>query len=1098
MGTIVQENSVFRTTVTGGDTYDVDIAIVERTPDSLSLEADCTCPYVDEHAAPCKHIWAALLAIENQNLVATVPEDVSLELTPLPDMPDAPAGLAETLISRFPEELRSLILGGAPRATRAPRASSKPDAPPPPPLWQRVLDEMPDRPRADVSAPSRQGTSPVAPRYLVDSVSALQANRLVIGIQFQEPRADGKPGRPKPFSLTTDSIQRLTDPNDRLVAALLLGADPQADYSYYPYRNPRSAALWSPPAASWDTLLPVLFATSRVFYGSWRAGAAMPLTWDGGPAWELTLTATVDDGVDLLDLVLCRADERAPVREVTAFIDGSPGLFLRHGALHRFNPNDCFEWLRIWKDRKPVALPGDERGRVIEHLARRQRFPALRLPAEWGYAVVDSIAPRPTLTLSKPRSPRFGFEGRDTYCTAAIHFRYDALTVVAGSPGGSAVDVGARRVIRRQRDAEAGLYERALRVGARRDKYDDTLRITQKAVPKLVSTLMAEGWTVLGEQGAFRRPGRISVLVTSGIDWFGVSGEVEFDGQTATLPEILTAARKGERFVRLGDGSLGMLPDEWLSRHGAMLELGRADAGELRFERSQVALLDALLAAMPEVRVDEQFRAARQRLASFDGIAARTESVALTGTLRLYQREGLGWLHFLREFGWGGCLADDMGLGKTIQVLGLLLDRKEEGCDRPSLVIVPRSLIFNWMNEARRFAPGLRVLDFSGVSRRDQHDAILAHDVVLATYGTFKRDIEKLCDVEFDYVVLDEAQAIKNPQSLSAKAARLLRARQRLALSGTPVENHLGDLWSIFEFLNPGMLGKSEAFRRAFRAEDERDAAAPGGDRPPSLQLLHKTLRPFILRRTKSQVATELPQRVEQTIECEMGEAQSKIYAELRDHYRALLMQKIDDVGIDKSRMHILEALLRLRQAACHPALIDPQRKDVEAAKLERLLPMLADLREEGHKVLVFSQFTSLLRLVREPLDHDRVDYEYLDGKTRDRQKRVDRFQNDPDCKLFLISLKAGGVGLNLTAADYVFILDPWWNPAVEAQAIDRTHRIGQTRTVIAYRLIARGTIEAKIQELQQSKRDLAAAIINEDNSRLSKLTREDLAVLLG
>jgi SNF2 family DNA or RNA helicase len=338
--------------------------------------------------------------------------------------------------------------------------------------------------------------------------------------------------------------------------------------------------------------------------------------------------------------------------------------------------------------------------------------------------------------------------------------------------------------------------------------------------------------------------------------------------------------------------------------------------------------------------------------------------------------------------------------------------------------------------------------------------------------------------------VLDEAQAIKNANTASAKAVRLLRGTHRLALSGTPVENHLGELWSLFEFLNPGMLGEAKVLKMTGGL-----ARNPGEE---ARQLLAHALRPFILRRTKQQVARELPPKTEQTIFCELEPVQRKQYDDLRRHYRDTLLSRVQNDGVGKATMHVLEALLRLRQAACHPGLLDEKRKEEPSAKLDVLLDHLDELREEGHKALVFSQFTSLLAIVRERLDEAGVRYEYLDGATRDRQARVDTFQNDPACSLFLVSLKAGGVGLNLTAAEYVFLLDPWWNPAVEAQAIDRTHRIGQSRPVFAYRLIARDTVEEKVLELQKNKRDLADAILGEDNSLIRDLKREDLELLLS
>jgi SNF2 family DNA or RNA helicase len=340
--------------------------------------------------------------------------------------------------------------------------------------------------------------------------------------------------------------------------------------------------------------------------------------------------------------------------------------------------------------------------------------------------------------------------------------------------------------------------------------------------------------------------------------------------------------------------------------------------------------------------------------------------------------------------------------------------------------------------------------------------------------------------MEFDYVVLDEAQSIKNAASQAAKACRLLKARHRLALTGTPVENHIGELWSIFEFLNPGQLGSAGRLR-SFLADGRGSA-----------EVVARAVRPYLLRRTKAQVLSDLPEKTEQTLFVELGSKQRTAYDELREHYRQELAGRIGRLGIGRTRIAVLEALLRLRQTACHPGLVDPQRIDDPSAKVDVLLEQLEEVVAEGHKALVYSQFTSFLAIVRRRLDERGTVYEYLDGRTTDRQARVARFQEDPDCRLFLVSLKAGGQGLNLTAADYIYILDPWWNPAVEAQAVDRAHRIGQTRRVFAYRLIARDTVEEKIVALQDRKRELAESIVRADESVIGSLTAEDVELLFS
>ena len=533
-----------------------------------------------------------------------------------------------------------------------------------------------------------------------------------------------------------------------------------------------------------------------------------------------------------------------------------------------------------------------------------------------------------------------------------------------------------------------------------------------------------------------------------------------------------------------------MLPEEWLKKYGLLVDLGTEQDGHLRFGGAQAGLLDSLLAAQPNVQVDAAFEKIRQSLHTFEGITSIDAPAGFHGELRPYQCEGLGWLDYLQKFGFGGILADDMGLGKTVQVLAFLQRRRaRRSAKGPTLAVVPRSLVFNWVQEATKFTPRLRVLDYTGANRHPLREQFDDYDLVITTYGTLRTDIAELTKIEFDYVILDEAQAIKNAESQAAKAARLLRAKHRLAMSGTPIENHIGELWSIFEFLNPGMLGTHPVFKR-------HTSGAASSDEGERL-LLARALRPFILRRTKSQVVQDLPEKSEQTLHCDMEPAQRADYEKLRAHYRSALLRK-GTAELNRSKIEVLEALLRLRQAACHPALIDPTKMADPSAKLDMLLPQIAEVVEEGHKALVFSQFTSFLAIVRDRLDKEGLKYEYLDGRTRNRAERVENFQNNPEISIFLISLKAGGLGLNLTAAEYVYLLDPWWNPAVEAQAIDRSHRIGQTQRVFAYRLICRDTVEEKILELQQKKRDLADAILNADNRVISNLSREDLEFLLS
>jgi len=584
----------------------------------------------------------------------------------------------------------------------------------------------------------------------------------------------------------------------------------------------------------------------------------------------------------------------------------------------------------------------------------------------------------------------------------------------------------------------------------------------------------------------------LRVSISSGIDWFDIEAIVQYGDQSISLREVMKAVRKGERYVKLADGTFGQIPEDWLERYKHLFGLAEETEKGLRVRDVQIPLLDRLLEDASEVQAAREFQERRERLRAFERIVPQPLPQGFRGELRPYQKAGVDWLHFLHQYHFGGVLADDMGLGKTVQALVFLQSLKERGeAERASLLVVPKSLLVNWQREAARFTPGLRVLEFTGAGRRKDPSVFDEYDIVLTTYGTMLRDVEFLRTYRFHYVILDESQAIKNPLAKTARAARLLNADHRLVMTGTPVENTTFELWSQFAFLNPGLLGSLESFKENFATPIE----SRGDEEAASL--LRKLVYPFILRRTKAQVAPELPPRTERTLYVDLEPAQRKLYTRLRDRYRAELLGLIETRGIQDARMKILEGLLRLRQVCIHPGLVEPTYRE-ESAKFELLFEMLETLRAENHKALVYSQFVEVLKRVRAGLEERGIPYAYLDGQTRDRHAQVDRFQTDPAVPFFLLSLKAGGVGLNLTAADYVIHLDPWWNPAVEMQAADRAHRIGQDKPVFIYKIIARETVEEKILQLQEKKRGLVEQLITTEESFFKSLTREDVEVLFG
>ncbi|MBX6378532.1 MAG: DEAD/DEAH box helicase, partial [Clostridia bacterium] len=524
-------------------------------------------------------------------------------------------------------------------------------------------------------------------------------------------------------------------------------------------------------------------------------------------------------------------------------------------------------------------------------------------------------------------------------------------------------------------------------------------------------------------------------------------------------------------------------------------------AAGLRVPRFDAPLVAAALEAVDEAAGDESWETLRRALADFGGVAPQPLPAGLCAELRPYQRRGYDWLCFLRQWGFHGILADEMGLGKTLQALAAVLATREDGSGpmagsgRPSLVVAPTSLVFNWMAEAARFAPSLRVLPLVGPGRQRLFAQLDRCDLALTTYALLRRDLPALAEVEFEWLILDEAQHIKNPASDTARAARSLRARHRLALTGTPVENDLRELWSLFAFLMPGWLGSLEAFTARY-GRGSVPSAQPAAEEGDGLARLRRRIRPFVLRRTKADVLPDLPPRTDTVVTCEFGPAQRRLYQEVLDTYRARVLRAVDEQGLARSRLVVLDALLRLRQVCCDPRLLKlPGNRVRASAKLELFRDLVQTLVGEGERVLVFSQFVEMLSLLRQELDELHIPYEVLHGRTRDREGVVRRFQ-EGSAPVFLISLRAGGTGLNLTAASYVIHYDPWWNPAVEDQATGRAHRIGQSRPVFSYKLVARGTVEEKVLQLQERKRALFEGLFAGGGSFARELTREDLEAL--
>jgi hypothetical protein len=1041
-----QMGEAFSLTVLGqGQRYSIWIDFSQAAA-SGSIEARCTCPYY-ETAGLCKHLWASIIKLERSGLSAKVPGT---------------------------GPLRVLREGGRPanRVVITPKAIFGPSAASQSPVeatnaWIERLDQIQGKNgRAIHAGHSLAGNMLAA--FVIHAAETVSTGKLVLDFWCRR-RGSGKDAGPlRPDRAPDRDLQLLESPRDQeLVALLMRTCDPKVVSTFG-----RSCTRFTVDPIVETQILTTLTGSSNAFLSRSPNGspdnADRPLRMDRGKPWETELVIEDLGNRYRLEGLLKRDQETKAVSEPICFF--SSGLILFGEQIGRLAEPRHARWLKNLRSGE-FLVPRDQVDTFVKRILTDASAPPVTWPdgLQWKKSLIQPVPHGVFLPLGNDPST-----GR---MTLTVSFDYAGQKISLADPSESVVDVENRQVHVRNREFEEATLNQALEI-----LRDPSGAIPMNDLQRSSTELSENGWIIFIESQRVILAEDFALNVTSSTDWFDVSLAVSFGGNPLRKEEILAALESKSSSVRLKDGSIGFLPEEWLARYATLRGLGDAsEPGSLRFEKSQGLLLNAALGDDDDVHGDKGFDAFRKRILKYDLTKTAKSPTGFKGKLRSYQKEGLTWLTFLKDFDSGGVLADDMGLGKTIQVLAFLLSRKKDS-KLPSLVVAPKSLVFNWIDEAQKFAPTLKVVHYVGEGRKKLAQEIGDADLLVTTYGTLRSDIEKLREQEFDVAIIDEAQFIKNPKSQASIACKRLRAKHRIALTGTPIENSIQDLLSILEFTNPGLL--------RFSAGENAPKDVEGA--------LARLLRPFMLRRTKEAVLTELPSKSEQVLFCEMSPEEAEYYAVIREKYRESIEQSVAKNGLAKSKLHVLEALLRLRQAACHAGLIDEAKRSEPSAKLELLLNQIKEVIAEGHKALVFSQFTSLLSIVKTALDADGITYEYLDGQTVDRKSPVDRFQNEKGCPVFLVSLKAGGTGLNLTAADYVFILDPWWNPAVEAQAIGRAHRMGQTQKVFAYRLVARGTVEEKILDLQKKKKDLAESIISEDKDFMKKLSKEDLAKLLA
>jgi len=1025
------------------------------------MRAHCTCPHFTEGSL-CKHLWAFVLKLDAIGAPPRQIAQAKYELT-----------LGKQLeLDGTVEALASTVRSAKEASASAPKASAISRS-----TWREILN------RPDVPKETARSNEDI---YMV--IEPL--DREDAAIQFRFYRAsrgvDGAWGELRPYDLAQSGTIRHTDVNlqfaFKTLNTLALGERARGN-AYFGYRFQSDASMRTLDLDSVRAILPLLLATRRVFVSKEDCFKSLDFIEDLSlkPAEfgkihlkvsdlnsEYSLGAWVEvmgpDGM-----------QRLPASELK--LVARPNLY-RIGTRVGFvdiAPSES-SWLEQLA-RADLHVPSEDSEPLLETILN-QALPVELSPSLSWERVMGT--PEAKLDLQTDKDTLLGRYVID------LKFEYGARLIPSWSSIREMPSREHRTIFMRNFQEEArieALLPQSL-MAVRRG--EDVPSILSKDLNEFVQHALKAGIAVTVENKKIQESSDFQVSVSSGLDWFDVEGQAAFSGQWVQIPAILEAVGRGENFVPLPDGSVGLINEEMSRRLERLAAFSSKNKGSLRFSASQGLMLNALLEDEVNLKADARFGELREKIKGFEGIKPLQPVPSFKGKLRKYQREALGWMEFLDGFGLGGILADDMGLGKTVQCLAFLESRrsKREGVIKPSLLLAPKSVLDNWRLEAGRFTPDVRVLVYAGLKRGGSIELFQQYDLVVTTYQTMLRDIEMLKEVEWDCVIVDEAQAIKNPEAMASKATKLLRAQFRLAMTGTPIENSVQDLFSISDFTNPGFLNGHKRSSQLKLSEETRVT-------------LSKAFKPVVLRRTKGQVLKDLPEKTEQVISVELESKQLKIYNDLKRFYQSQLVKDVREKGVSKMHIQVLAALTRLRQVALHPGLVDPSHVDLKSSKFEVMLEMLAEVISEGNRVLIFSQFTSLLALLKTELTSRGIEFSYLDGQTTDRQEVVNSFRGS-DCPVFLMSLKAGGVGLNLVEANYVFLLDPWWNPAVEAQAIDRVHRIGQKRAVNAYRFIAKDTVEEKILELQQVKRGLFQEILGEEPNPIRKLTAQDIETLFS
>lgn len=931
--------------------------------------------------------------------------------------------------------------------------------------------------------------------FVIDSTHGLS-----LKIFYQEVKTPGKPSGLKAGNFSENSLDLYQDPNDQAILQFLMGdIRPVTPYSTSEFSAPTHLRLLGQRA---EETIGFLIARRSLFQmrGVVRIDNLSVIKELGASLYPAIELAKTDTDVFHLKQVLVNdkgeIQTRLSKNSNTSFlINASNTLQLIQGSVGEF-------WQNFFKEANPFPIRVTEAKEFVLYYFMNFGTTGLNLfyPPEYKPEIENKT---PTVQMHIKNSDLgWGF-------AATLRFFYDGIAASNKWTEISYIKSPQNTLIQRDEDTEAASWDQFFDL-CKEDVHllDDVSVNIPDAEIKDFITNAGEKFELYFQQQRLYSMKEFELKENFNMNWFDISGEAKFgENLSLSLPSLLLQMTRG-KMVRLDTGEWGIIPDEIIDQLKAFSQIGKKTEDGIRLSKAQALLMEYGLqteVAIKNAHLKNDKNTLVEILNKVQNPQALKAPEGFTGELRDYQQVGLGWLATLRENQLGGILADDMGLGKTIQVLAFLArinaEEKEnprirktapiidaetgepiETINIPFLIVVPKSLLTNWTLEAYKFTPNLKSHVWTGSDRHLSIEQFKGSDLVITTYQLLVRDTEMFEKMRFNTIVFDEAHFVKNSATQSYKICSILNAENRVVLTGTPIENSIKDLISLLNLANPGLI-------------DNRSGLVSSD--PNQYKAVIRAAKPFILRRSKNDVLKDLPPKIEQIFYCEMTPAQMKSYQELKEFYRNSLVKNAPQQNGGQRKIQILEALLRLRQTALHPQLINEHYED-DSGKFDALIEMLENVYAEGHKALVFSQFTSALKILRKKIEALGMECCYLDGQTKDRAEVVKTFQTDESKKIFLMSLKAGGVGLNLTEASYVFILDPWWNPAAEAQAIDRAHRIGQTKTVTSYKLISKDSIEEKILALQKNKKLLADELFSQESSFVANLTEDDLDYLLS